>query len=958
MRRIEVLIAVVATALAPGSCSPEIGISGSGVEVYNLTSAGFPVNAGELIDVRVPLENVGDAEPASVGVLGELLDMNGGLLHQRSSISPGSTPVFDLRPLETDAPNLIDSSGTGALGTTSGVGSVAPSVDDQSFGTLAAAPDTTLFRYLALYFTPFEVYPTEPGPAACAAIWVDSVGLLGSLELYRLDPLHVLAIPPLEAEPYVKHLADQLLPRIYDPQAQGTQGSCGFWTDTPDTSGSVAVMAYMLKAHGAGWGRATQEALRRVIHLPNWTYLNNLTMYNKSIPHPTMRLLFGEAACHAPSWNYGWDQLSDMFSGHLVGGGHEGHDLHYTPYHLGHLGLLDGLDSPVPKKMARALFELKSLLAAHMYLPGGNLGVLYTRRAPFFFPGTERERALGPVVAALGAGDDFVYANVGRALHAFTMLSAVVAARNPLAPAIRSLFLDKGNGYETWWLQRPGRSPARIPGTVAYLGEGGAQAHAWHFSVLPGGEASIGTSYGAWTAETGNKEGAAVRCLSCEQGFAYTYQWQAKNPLDTDDSGAVISGGTLAETAKESGYDAERMQVHRTRISLFDPRTRTSRWESFAGIPVIRGDERSLAYLTNWDHPVVGGEKIFPTSGGWYVGRVDNVFVAYRPLGDAIQTSLIDGGRLDGGTNVDYATQFSLDGRSGGVTILATSDEFSGSTLADFAAEMDARYWSFTAAGPNDGPVAETDYRAADGSLCRMKLEYMGIGGLPGLERRYIDCSGALGTGYQELTHDEFFAPLVGGQLMTSPFVSYDTQADVLTVDVPGYPPIVHDWGALRYPPVEPPVGCDDQGYLELSGWPMIELVTTSVDAVPSADVEIHNAGFGAMTVAVSFDGDDCNHGSGAPNSDWLEVPLGPTLIPAGASATIALAGSAFGCEHGEFEGELVFSSLDGNALDARLAVKLSVSQAAPTMSWLGLLLLGASVLAIGVRTLRGPRSS
>ena len=307
---------------------------------------------------------------------------------------------------------------------------------------------------------------------------------------------------------------------------------------------------------------------------------------------------------------------------------------------------------------------------------------------------------------------------------------------------------------------------------------------------------------------------------------------------------------------------------------------------------------------------------------------------------------------------MDYATFFEMDGRSGGITILAVAGEFPGSTLADFATEMDARYWSFTAAGPNDGPVAETDYRAADGSLCRMKLEYMGIGGFPGTERRYIDCSAVLGTGYQEETHDEFFASLLGGQLMTSPFVSYDTQTDVLTVDVPGYPPVVHDWGALRYPPIEIPVGCDDQGYLELSGPPMIEVATTTVDPVPSVDVEIHNTGFAAMTVAVSFQGDDCNRGSGAPNSNWLEVPAGPTLIPAGVSATIALASGALGCQHGEFEGELVFSSLEGNALDARLPVKLSVSQAAPTMSWLGLLMLGASVLAIGVRRLGGTRPS
>ena len=126
---------------------------------------------------------------------------------------------------------------------------------------------------------------------------------------------------------------------------------------------------------------------------------------------------------------------------------------------------------------------------------------------------------------------------------------------------------------------------------------------------------------------------------------------------------------------------------------------------------------------------------------------------------------------------------------------------------------------------------------------------------------------------------------------------------------------------------VEAPVGCSDQAYLELSESAMIELATTLRAPVPSVDVEIQNSGFAAMTVAFSFQGDDCAPGSVAPNFDWLEVAAVPEPMPAGSSATFAITGSVVGCEGGEFEGALVFSSLEGNAPDARLTVKLSVAR-------------------------------
>ena len=926
MRGIHLLLVLLAAPMIGVTCSPDVRIVETGVEIYDFMSPADPtITAGEQVGIRVPLENVGNADASFVTVLAQLLDKDGGLLQQRGfslrEFPIGAQPVFDLRPFETDPQNLLDAAGMGTFRIEVSLGPAPAAVYERSFPVFPATPDTSVFEHFAQDFEPFVVYP----PGGCFTVHSDTIGLLAAVELHAIDPLHALAISPTAAEAYVFHLAEQHLALNYDPQDPGGPGTCSI--THPATSNVVPVLAWLLKVHGSTWGQPTHDMLRRLIHLPAWGYLNNTNVYNKSIQMPTMRLLFGEAACHEPSWDHAWNQLSNMVDTHLTKGGFESHDLHYTMYHLGNLGLLHALDSSVPRDMAHALFDLKSALAAHMYLPGGELGVLYTRATPHFFPGTERERALGPVVAALGAGSDFVNAATPISPQGVTLLTDVVTRREPLTAPIRSLFHEKTNGYETWWLQRFARSRERYPGTLTFLGEGGGPGYAWQFDVLPGGDASIGTSYGAWVPNTGNKEGAAVRCLGCEQGFAYIYQWQACNPIDTEDSGnSLFCSSHTAPEAKTSGYDAERMQVHRTRLSLFDPRSRFSRWWDSPTLPVVRGDERSLAYVTNWDHPLVGGETIFPTVGGWWVGRVGDVFIAYRPLADSMVVSQLDGQRLDGGTNVDYATLFELSGRSGGITILATGEEFPGNTLTDFAAEMDARYWSFTAAGPNDGPIAETDYRDANGQLCRMKLEYMGIGGLPGTERRYVDCSPVLGTGYVELTQDEFFAPLLDGQLMTSPYVSYDPQADVLTVDVPKFLPVTYDWGALRYPPVETPAGCGGRAYLELGEPPEAQLQATPLAPVPAVDVDLTNAGFADTTVSVSFAGDDCTAGSAAPNGDWLEPPLVAELVTTGGATTIHVSGSAAGCDVGQYAGELTFSSLEANALDTRLPVTLDVA--------------------------------
>lgn len=925
---IALLPALLLFLIGATSCGPEVRIVEERIEVYDLTTPGAPIESGDEIGVRIPLENVGMTAAGFVAVLAQLVDENGLVIQQRSmtlaTLRVGERPVFDFRPFATDAPALIDGDGEATFRISFNVGPAAPTVHDHRFAMVPRpTTDLAVLEHWAAEFVPFQYY----SPSNCDSVFAGTVRLLAAVELYAIDPEHPLAISPAEAEAYVQHQADSELAHYYDPAAPNTWGPCRLQAPLPGPTTGVALLAYLLKVHGAAWDHETREAIRRAIHLPDWEYLGNLNVYNKSVPFPPMHLLFGEASCHAPSWQQGWDELSGMFLKHLSKGGFEANDRHYTTYHVANLGLLGFLDTPVMREMGRSLLDLKLLLSAHLYLPGGHIGSLNTRLSgfdPYFFPGGQRERDMGPVLSALAVGDDFVYADSPVEMLPATVPATVFALRQPLAPTIRRIFLVKGEGYEAWWLERTGKSKSRMPGTWSSLGEGGADAFAWQVNVLPRGEAEIASSYGAWNQSLGNKEGVAVRCPGCEQGFAFAYQWQDCAAGDTDDAGGSI-GCPVVPTPQHGGYDAERMQVHRSRISLFDPRSRTSRYPPTPTLPVPRDYERSEAYLTNWDHPVVGGETIFPTAGGWYVGRVGNVFIAYRPLGDSIQVSQMNGARLDGGTNFAYATHFEMDGRSGGMTVLAEVGEFAGDTLSDFAAEMDARFWSFTSAGPNDGPVAELDYRGADGRLCRMKLEYMGWGGLPGKERRYIDCSAALGTGYQEQGESQFFSSLLDGQLMTSPFVSYDTSNDVLRVTVPSFPQLVYDWGGLRAAPWQQPDGCADRAYLEVGEPQEVTLGTTSADEVPSVQVSVDNSGFASTTVLVSFDGDDCTVGGAAPNAAWLE-PSGAVVLPAGDSTEIDVGGSGAACDAGEYEGELILTTLQGNALPARVPVHLSVS--------------------------------
>lgn len=789
-------------------------------------------------------------------------------------------------------------------------------------------PSAQLLQF-AGSFVPFRAYSSSN----CFEAWDDAASLLAALELNRRGQRPDLAITNGEAESYVGHMAKEVLDQFYDPDAPNGWGPCIGWVRVPlpDPPSGVAAMTYMLKEFGAGWSQSTVDAIRRAIHLPDWQFdVDTTYVYNKMIPFPAMHLLFGEGQCHAPSWERGWSQLRHAYRQHMLYGGFEANDRHYTMFHLANLGMiLEGLDTPTPKSMAVNLFDLKVLLSAHLYMPGGHIGVLNTRmgKDPYYFPGTQREKDMGPMLESLAVRSDFQYAPNSLPARASVVIAEILRSRRPVPPRIRALFREKSEEHDAWWLMRSSKGSGRYPGTLSNLGESGRFGFAWQVHNLPGGVASMGSGYGEWALAAGNSEGVAVRCATCEQGFAFLYQWQPCAAGDTDDQGDALcsSAGSDAATQQAPLYDFERMQVNRSRITLFDPRERPTRWAGGGGLTVVRGHELSQTWLTNWDHPSVGGEKIFPTPGGWYVGRVGDVFVAYRPLGEDISSTQMDGATLSGPVRSGLGTFFQMQGRSGGITEIALADDFPGDTLANFADAMDARFWSFTADGPNGGPVAEVDFTAADGAACRMKLEYMGVGGLPGKERRYIDCSTQLGTQYVEQSEAEFFAALHGGTLIASPYVDYDQSSDILRVPDPAGEDLVYDFGGVRTAAatIVAPDGCDGRAYLELAESEAL-LETTAGNGIPNLDLTVSNTGFADTSSHIEFIADDCTAGPGAPNGDWLLAPDDVSLAP-GTVAPLQVFGSVEGCDQGEFQGELTVKAVAGNAAEVRLPVWLTV---------------------------------
>ncbi|MBN1672337.1 MAG: hypothetical protein JXR37_14955 [Kiritimatiellae bacterium] len=573
-----------------------------------------------------------------------------------------------------------------------------------------------------------------------------AAALVARLELHRRGASGGMA--PEAAAPIARHLADALARFV------GMNGKKGPWhwdnAGTPSVMAAAGALAYALHRYGADWPAEVKESIRRTIQDASWPG-HDTHLVNGRFDVVAAELLAGEALGRPDLWARGLRHFEGVFTNTMRHGGHEMNAPLYSAWHYPPLIFLQALRDAKMRAKARILLEYVLLVQGHLYLPGGALGAPQSRD---YAGGTKDggDRAMLPLLWLL-VGDPALEPRVARA---YSLIAPAAATDYAVPEIIRSVFLEKGDGYTFWTHCNIQQGSGRTPYSVYKLGLDGAQVTPWQAVVLPGGAASIGAEYGYRL--TGIQVTSGVYVRRPAGGFAVLYQYQPCVRGDTDYTLSPLSGAGLDTDANDFTselFDYERMVYDRTLLALWDPTPR--------GKPkgIVRTHQDTRVHLPDWQ--AEGGET--RRAGAWRIGRLGDVYVAYLPLG-----KLAEQEHKTNGNAGKAWTYLRLDGPSGGITELATRREFP--TIDHYARDLAARHVAFSA----DPLRAEVDARRVqDGERVRIRLEYQP-------ERRFVD---------------EVEVPVkqaLGHGLMKSPWTRWDAGARRLTVARSGYPTIVYDW--------------------------------------------------------------------------------------------------------------------------------------------------------------------
>lgn len=592
---------------------------------------------------------------------------------------------------------------------------------------------------------PMRSYPAGDD-ANCVRLNRDSYALVAALEL---DRRALGGISPEKGAPIARNIAQGLF------ASQGTRmrpGACAPGRfGGPGTMNAAAALAYALHRYGRSWPGAVKEAIGRPItsgvwHVPH--YLDNL-----NIPVPVAALLAGEALDDRKLFERGATQLEAIFDRVRQKGGKELNAPLYTGHHIPNLLFLLDLEDARARTRARILLEYELLVSAHLYLPGGGLGVPKSRDYQGGIA-DGKGRGLLPLIWLL-VGDPELEVDLK---SAYNMLTA--AATDYVLPSvIRSIFLDKQPGYTFRVRVDAHQGTGRAPRAVYGPRGGGSGYVPWQAVMLPSGRAMLGVAYGLHFAALAVTSGVEIR--TPDGRFAHLYQYQPMVRGDTDETGRPFRGAGLDDDPDDfvsELYDFERLVFHRTAITLWDPRPRP-------GVRRTHSDTRVHVP----DLSASGGESL--RRDGWWIGRSGPAYVAYRPLGKVAETRVESGGEW---------TYLRIPGRGGGIVELSTTDEFP--TIGSYADDLSKRHLSLGL----EPLAAEFDARGPTGGTTRVKLEYAP-------ERRFLD-----GRPWP-------LAAAMGDSLMESPWVRWDRAAQVLTVAREGSPAIRYDWRAPSITETAPP---------------------------------------------------------------------------------------------------------------------------------------------------------
>ncbi len=506
------------------------------------------------------------------------------------------------------------------------------------------------------------------------------------------------------------------------------------------------------------------------------------------------KLLAGEAlGRNSGMWKKAVKDLREVFRQTTAAGALELNSASYTAYQLAALVPLMDLKSKGVRQKARTLLEYVLLAQGHLWLPGGGLGAPQTReyRGGVVDP---RHGSLERVLKYLIGSPSYKPASTPHLIGAVTDYQA--------PKAIRSVFRNKGNGYTAWMSTHvPYADGSKSTWEASYdFVRGDNPVSPWSVVMMPGGDVMMGQAFGHRRMANHVSSGVYMRQPGTDK-FRALYQY---HPYTEDDLEDVYLPSYPADDNQNnkgphddfSGefYDHERMVHGRTRLSLWDP---TERFKK--NVTPVKQSTR--VHIPNMD--AYGGKTV--RRGKWFISRVNNTYVAYRPLGKKVvaeKRHCIDApshydenkrATCDGKPDT-YPTEhyfLKLKGASGGITELATIRQFD--SIEAYAKNLKKRSKKLKFNTGNNYYVKFPALDPQSGKTVPVKLKYRP-------EKRFVN--GKHISNREALDHG----------LMESPWVDHNEKKRTLRVARGCYDRITYDLKSGAITTSKPPKNCDKNG--------------------------------------------------------------------------------------------------------------------------------------------------
>jgi hypothetical protein len=528
------------------------------------------------------------------------------------------------------------------------------------------------------------------------------------LEAWRRDP-GLVALPDVaqreaEVNAHLRRLLERVALGIAAPKCTGKnpQVPSGCFTNIVIARMAGHLTAYILNRYTERtWEPATLETARALYRDPNW-WQGLGSGGNSFTPLIGMRLLGGEALDDPVLASRGTAELHYIHGRDLRQGIPEPMSRHYAGSTMGQLELLRETNDLTLRAMVEDMLALRLLVNAHNYLPGGQAG------APL-------DRKHGPLgfLDARGNGDSLLHhlnmtvndpdmsPDVGHARH--TLASDYVAPE-----AIRSIFLDKGEGYSFWYRALAPDSTSNGAGyegerhypSYGWQGFDGLiptayESSPWQTVTLAEGAAQLGIMYAAG-GDTGFSNGVFARDDSDLFSVYYHHQ-----PRPDSASRSAWDPLTDDPSWRHEAHTPYRRLLHgRTAITLFDPH-----------------DEHDFLMYTIAHLPGAVGSEIMecpgdalPGGSSWLVGEHAGAWAAYLPLG-AHTRETKDAGLWT-------FLRFASDAISGNITELAEKSAYA--DAAAYCADLAGRNVSFDEVAA----IAQLEATPAEGGRVALRLDY------------------------------------------------------------------------------------------------------------------------------------------------------------------------------------------------------------------------------------------